>query len=209
MKKSTWRSIYLAVSYTSNKNPENTKYRLTLKSVEVKFYESKNAALGYAYAFKDCAYVRDEEKGQTVVWAGNPGYYSGVCKVVVIQKNDDKSGYGIDMSKDQVKKLQNLIIEMRNDWMGHKTVKKYPDKSVELSRHAWRTSIPNGYKLLRQGAVIRETDQEYNKPFWGSVSHYNVGNKVKMRSGYTFIDLGGKKTHHKGECDPLIIRKKK
>jgi len=207
MKQNNWRSVYLVINYYTSKRTEPLNYRLTLKTVEVKYHESKQAALGYSYAFKDCSYARSEENGQTVVWDGNPGYYSGVCKVVVIQKNDNKDGYGIDMSRDQVKKLQNLLTEMRNDWMGRK--EKYPDNSMEFSRYAWRTTIPNGYKLLRPRAVIRETDKEYDKPFWGSVHHWNVGKKVKMGSGFTVINQSDEKTHHKGECEPLIIRKNK
>lgn len=181
---------------------------MVLKKFSVCEHDNKKQALGYAYAHKDCGYMK-VDKDQTILWDGNPYHYTHLYNFVIVTTG---KGAGIDMSdKRQIQSFRKLFDEMFNDWTcafkdQHKIFK---EESMKLSTYAWQTTIPKGYKLLRVGAVIKEGDQEYdtNSHFWGIASWYHIGKKVKKGNGISFIREGQKPKRYKGENEPLIIRK--
>lgn len=190
------------------------KCSLIIKEISYQPFESKDQALAWAYNYHDCSYLKSiKTKHETayIVWQGNPSYgYSDYRHVIIVPAQNN---FTISHNDNNLKLR---LVEMLFDWSKDREQKLYIDRSTMLSRLAWSTSIPKGWKLLRTGSVIKETDKQfgssaYGKNFWGIVHGYNVGKKVGRMSGINYIKLvNGKEMVYRkepGHPDPLIIRK--
>jgi len=210
MKKTNWIAVFINVRW----KPKGT---MTIKEISHNSFSSKDEALAYAYNFHDCGYVKTiKNKTETafIAWCGNPRYGYAEYRHTVIVPTTTNSF--VVSNRDQ--SLRNRLQEMFDDWFKNDTRdnKMYIDESIKLSRLSWQTSIPKGWKLLRVGSTIKETDKEfvdssYGPNFWGMVSWYNVGKKVEKTQGISWVKMvKGKEVVYKtepGHPTPLIIRK--
>lgn len=202
-KKQLWTSVSLSILYSRKRRT------LVLKSFSVATHIDKKTAMGYVYATKGYSYVK-KSGDQVIIWDGNPSYSTTLYEFALIGK---VAGMGIDFTdKHQLKKFRNLFDEMYNDWIATSGKRIYPDQSLELDRLAWRTSIPKGYKILRVGAAIKEGDIEwteyYGSKFWGALSHFHIGQKVKKGNSFSVVHFRDGRSTWRGHNEPLIIRRK-
>jgi len=211
-----WKCTYLKINW-------KPKCSMQLLAVKISLHVSQNHALAHAHNLYQLCYLSNNANGvkSRILWYGNPNYGQSAYKFAIIEETEDDVtiNAGIDIACQHTKRqLKYLMQEMRDDWFDRSTArrnKKYQDHSIELSDLAWRMTIPEGWHLVREGTVIKQSDLQfsentYNPRFWGSVSWYNIGKKVGKSSGIGFADETGKiyKTIP-AHIDPLIIRRNK
>lgn len=102
-----------------------------------------------------------------------------------------------------------ILINQKNDFGSRES--SFPDNSIEMSIWDWQENVPKGYALLKEGDVISEDDMEYSdyskSNYWGSVSHYNIGKRVKLSHGMTFVSKNMSDRHIPVHIDPIVCRK--
>jgi len=209
----TWKCTYIAIRWAP-------KSSMQLIRVMVSRHLSQDHALGYAYNQYNLSYLSKNSKlaKSRVLWYGNPAYGRALYKLAVVEEmaDDTSISSGIDISNQHTRRqLLYLLQEMRDEWFDRTTPSrknKYQDHSLELSRLAWSTTIPEGWRLVREGTTIKKTDKEFGDStctpnHWGSVAWYNVGKRTTKSSSIGFVDETGKtyKTIP-AHIDPLIIR---
>ena len=199
-----WKCLFLVIVF----NPKTK--ALVLRKVDLTLHKSKEAALGYAGLHKNLPYVKMQDN-HAVAWWGNPSWGNSEYQFAIISEQYVEENIGIDITEKHIRRrFREMFKEMFDDWnAGSKLAQDriYKDMSIELSRWAYLTTIPKGYKLLKVGSVIKETDLEFEK-YWLQPNWYNVDKKVKKGQGVCYKNSKGKiyKTIP-ADNDPLIIRK--
>lgn len=206
MKKHRWMAVYMVVKYKPKKS-------VIIKSICYQSFETSEQALAWAFNYYDCAYLKERDnkkQSNYILWAGNPNVYGEFRHAVIVPIQQSFSIAYNDQN------LKHRLEEMLSDWSNNGDDKKYVERSFMLSRLSWLTTIPNGWRLLRAGTTIKETDKQFSEctlgpNFWGIVPHYNIGKKIKRASGLNYVKtIKGKKVVYRkepGHPDPLVIRK--
>lgn len=191
---------------------------ISIKSIIVKQYTSKELALGSVYNDYGISYYKEIKKS-FICCDFQFGWTPTQITFAIVSPIRSEPYVHYDFSDiDQTRKARKLIADLievnRNRDFGGSS-KAYPDKSMEMSDWHWKYSIPKGFSLLSPGDIILESDREYcgssyrNAGWMDAVSWYNIGKVVGKTQGCVHVGEGGKIiSTHEGHPDPLICRKK-